>query len=325
VEIARDSGIPVIVSLTDFWFLCPRITLVRSDGSLCKYPRDPVGCVLCLKKEKRRYRLPDRWSRGAAGRILSSLWKRNKDTLYRDMQERRRYLTSLLKEVDVAVSPSRFLRSMFESQEMTPQKLLHQRQGVALQSQDKKDMIKENDNLCFGYVGQITKHKGVDTLIKAFKQLRSGSTDPHLKIFGDTEQFPSYTKQLYKLKGKRNDIDFTGPFEHSRWKQVYSEIDVLVVPSLWYVNSPNVVLEAFAAGKPVIASNLGGTPELVKHDENGFLYRSGDVKDLARQMQKVIDQPDIIDSLKRGIRPVKIFQEELSELIEIYFQCSGSL
>ena len=71
-----------------------------------------------------------------------------------------------------------------------------------------------------------------------------------------------------------------GEFKHSRIAEIFSEIDVLVVPSVWYENSPLVIQEAFLAGTPVIASDIGGIPELVKDKENGLLFKANDDNDL---------------------------------------------
>lgn len=99
---------------------------------------------------------------------------------------------------------------------------------------------------------------------------------------------------------------------------MWREIDVLVVPSVWYENSPNVILEAFAHRPPVIASNLGGMAELVKHEKNGLLFAPGNAADLARQLSRVIAHPNLLNRLRAGIEPIKSVKEEMDELEAIY-------
>ena len=123
---------------------------------------------------------------------------------------------------------------------------------------------------------------------------------------------------MRKVVGNDDQIAFVGTFSNEQVLKVHSELDVLVVPSLWHENSPNVILEAFAAGTPVIASNQGGLAELVKHEVNGLLFRTGDAADLARQLQRIVDQPALLESLHNGIPPVKTVQEEMKELLQIY-------
>jgi glycosyltransferase involved in cell wall biosynthesis len=92
----------------------------------------------------------------------------------------------------------------------------------------------------------------------------------------------------------------------------------LVVPSLWYENSPNVILEAFAHGTPVIASNHGGLSELVQDGRNGLLFPPGDAASLGRQLQQLLDEPDLLPRLRLGIPPVRSMAEELDALEELY-------
>ena len=83
--------------------------------------------------------------------------------------------------------------------------------------------------------------------------------------------------------GCRWRITFRGPYGHEELAEAISSIDVLVVPSVWYENTPFVVLEAFATGRPVIASDLGGLSELVKDGVNGRTFRAGDPGALMRE------------------------------------------
>jgi len=95
-------------------------------------------------------------------------------------------------------------------------------------------------------------------------------------------------------------------------------VDIVVMPSLWYENSPNIILECFAHRTPVIASNLGGMAELVQHDENGLLFSPGNTQDLANQIQRLLDEPDVVRRLQAGIPPVKGLSQEIDELESIY-------
>ena len=93
---------------------------------------------------------------------------------------------------------------------------------------------------------------------------------------------------------------------------------MIIVPSVWYENSPNVILEAFAHKTPVIASNLGGMAELVKEQVNGLLFTPGDEVDLARQIKKIVGDPSTLDRLSQGIEPVKSLAQEIDEIEAIY-------
>jgi glycosyltransferase involved in cell wall biosynthesis len=96
------------------------------------------------------------------------------------------------------------------------------------------------------------------------------------------------------------------------------------VPSRWPENSPNVILEAQAIGIPVIASNLGGIPEMVAHDRNGLLFAADDAADLARQLQRLVDEPDLLPRLQKHAIPVESVNAELDRLCELYTEISGA-
>ena len=177
--------------------------------------------------------------------------------------------------------------------------------------------------LRLGYIGQIAPHKGVDVLLRAFKRYSKHHPRSVLKIYGDLSRVPNYVQRLKRLVEERKTVEFCGSFANERVYEILRDIDVLVVPSLWYENCPNVILEAFASGTPVIASNLGGMTELVENGVNGFLFRRGDDKDLYRQLRKLNDEPELLESLSRGLRSVKTEDQEMEEIVELSKQLIG--
>ncbi len=325
ISTAGELGIPVVVTLTDFWFLCPHINLVQSDGTLCQMPIDHLKCTLCLCKEKRRLRIPDHLSKGILGGVLRRLWQHplglrlsGVSHLKQEVQLRHDYLLSLLNAVEVVISPSRFLKQLFEAQGVRPRRFLYIRQGLDLEGWAPAEQQPANSHLRIGYIGQIARHKGVDVLMRAFCQLHPGKRKPQLFIYGHAEQFPGFTRQLQNDIRGRDDVVFAGRFDNSRIGRIHAGLDVLVVPSVWYENSPTVILEAFAAGTPVVTSDLGGMAELVQHGVNGLRFTPADADDLARQLQLIVDDPAVLEQLKQGILPVKTAQEEGCELANIY-------
>ena len=80
-------------------------------------------------------------------------------------------------------------------------------------------------------------------------------------------------------------IHIMGELENKDKRKAFEEIDVLIVPSLWYENSPLVIAEAFLSKIPVITSNIGGMAELVKDGENGFTFPVGDAEKLMKEIE----------------------------------------
>ncbi len=123
--------------------------------------------------------------------------------------------------------------------------------------------------LRLGFVGTLVWHKGVHVLIEALQGLPTMTVE--LKVFGSLEVFPAYVKTL-REQARDLPVRFMGPFDQDRAQDVYSQIDVLVVPSLWPENSPLVIHEAFMAGVPIVGARQGGIPELVSDGVNGLIY-----------------------------------------------------
>jgi glycosyltransferase involved in cell wall biosynthesis len=109
-----------------------------------------------------------------------------------------------------------------------------------------------------------------------------------------------------------------GRFENGRVAEVMSGIDVLIVPSIWPENAPLVIQEAFMARVPVIASRVGGIPELVRHGENGLLVETGNPADLQAKMEYLIENPHLLQLYSLDIERIKSIDENAEELEQIY-------
>jgi glycosyltransferase involved in cell wall biosynthesis len=168
-----------------------------------------------------------------------------------------------------------------------------------------------------GYLGQLAPHKGVDLLVEAFQRLET-STGPELHIHGDQTAFPEYVEKLRTIVGNDPRISFHGPYLNNNAADLLSDLDVLVVPSRCYEIGPLVILEAFAARVPVVASRLPNMEHRVRDEVDGLLFRPDDIGDLSRQLQRLLDDPTLLEKLSDGIAPVRRFEDEMSELESIY-------
>lgn len=326
VTAAKELGLPTALTLHDYWFQCPRITLLKPDGSVCDAPDDPLECAWCLMTERRRYRLPEIASRGAAGRLgrwalgqpgVAGLlgWQERPNAI----RERRRLLRGVLDQGDVFIVATRFLRDMLVRQGCAQRKTVISRYGLDISSWEPAAASTEDaDHLRIAYIGQVTQHKGTHILIQAFNRLKVSVCEPKLEIYGNLERFPRYAARLRRLAGDNPRIVFAGTYDNAKTPQVFSGIDVLVVPSTWYEGSPLVIAEALANRTPVIASNLGGMAEAIHHGVNGWVFEPGSVADLTRQLQRLLDDPGLLAQLRTGIQPPRTIDDEMAQLMEIY-------
>jgi len=139
-----------------------------------------------------------------------------------------------------------------------------------------------------------------------------------LMLHGNLDNQSGYRRQLHQLAGNDPDIVFAGGYNHRSAMKLLHELDAVVVPSRWYENSPRVILEAFAAARPVVATNLGGISEVVHAEKNGLLFERSNVDDLARQMQRLLDNPDLLVNLQRMIPPMRGMDEYMNDLLNVY-------
>jgi glycosyltransferase involved in cell wall biosynthesis len=309
---AADLGIPTVLTLTDFWFLCRRISMLRSDGTISTPPIDPLTCARCLAEEQRRFRLPARY----LGPLMDIYWRTQTERA-RPVEARLHFLLETLARVDAIISPSQFLRSIYVQSGAPAEKIIFSRQGRDFPELQPQQLEKAPSlHLRVGYLGQIAWHKGVHILAEALAKLPG--LPIQLNVYGDLTHFPEYAADLQKQAQRDPRLILAGTYPRGEISRVLQGLDVLVIPSLWYENSPNVILEAFAHRTPVISSNLGGMAELVDHDRNGLLFTPGDSEDLARQLRRLLDDPGLKERLRSGIQPIRSTAEELDELEDIY-------
>lgn len=314
--VAKELGIPTVVSLMDFWFLCRRFTLLRTDGTLSTLPINPATCARCIAEEQRLPRLLGR----VVPILMNEYWQTRTDKV-QEMARRIDFCLDALNSANLIICRSHFLESVYTQAGADPTKMVFCRQGFAGSVSHPKQTASstisiEDQPLRVIYLGQISQHKGVHTLIEAVRQLPT--TDIELDVYGDLEKAPSYVAKLKKLAANDPRIQLQGLVQPDAISALLQQADVLVVPSIWYENSPNTIAEAFAHGVPVIASNLGGMAELIQHEGNGLLFTAGDAESLATQLRRLRDTPTLLSKLQQGIQPFKSVDEEIDE-IEGYY------
>ncbi len=149
----------------------------------------------------------------------------------------------------------------------------------------KKYDIKDEEKVIL-YLGRIHKLKGVDILIDAFARIRKEMDDVKLIIVDPNSEYSSFCKNLVKKIAIDEDVLFTGPLYNNDKLEAYVDADVCVVPSR-YETFPMTLFEAYACGKPVIASKLGGLKDLIINEATSLLVEPANAEQLAKTMLSV--------------------------------------
>lgn len=145
------------------------------------------------------------------------------------------------------------------------------------------------------YFGRLAPDKGLAVLIEGYARL--GPHAPPLLLMGWSE--PTEEQRLRARCAELNlaNVHFLGPRHGNEMISTLQRARFVVVPSVWFENTPHTVYEAFACGRPVIATDIGSLPEQVVPEYNGLLFELGNPADLARQMQRLLDNPGFADWL----------------------------
>jgi len=321
---AREQDRPVCVSLTDFWFLCPRIILMRSDGTPCDGPPDGGrGCLPChapeLVRELAASGVGDEvraLQAATAGRTQPgpSLFPRVASHL-----ERWPYLRQRLLAVAAIVAPTEYLRAVFVRNGIPADRIVHRAYGIdtaglARGAAEARARPGERP-LTFGYFGTFAPYKGPHLLVAAFRAVQG---DCRLLLRGRTSDFADYSRELLAASAADPRVAVDGPYDRAGLPAALGAIDALVVPSTWHENAPFVVLEARAAGLPVLASRFGGLAEVVRDEVDGDLFAAGDVAELTARLQRLVDQPERLAAYRAAVRPPKTLAAAVDEFEAVY-------
>jgi rhamnosyltransferase len=177
-----------------------------------------------------------------------------------------------------------------------------------------RDLQKE---IRFAFIGAPVPIKGLHVLIKAFNNIKAKNV--FLDIYGDLNCVPEYGKKLVNMV-KNENIKFVGTFEINQVAEVFKKFDVLVMPSLWFENAPLVLRNTILAKTPVIATDVGGMNYLIQDGKNGLTFPLGDEKHLQEQLEKIIQNPRLIETFSKHMPTIKNVKQSAKELEEYYLE-----
>ena len=159
----------------------------------------------------------------------------------------------------------------------------------------------------FGFFGQVTEFKGLPMLLDAVARVPEAAwgDDAALCVFGGNldnqpQEFRDRFATLMERAGRR--AKFYGAYRAEELPRLMGQVDWVVMPSIWWENSPLVIQEAFLHGRPLLCSDIGGMAEKVRDGIDGLHFRAGSAEDLADTMVRAMAEPDLWQTL-RDARP----------------------
>ena len=282
----KKRNIPIVFTAHDLQAICPAIVMLDSEKNICD------KCINgkyfnCIKKKC------------VKNSSLKSLLGAIEGKYYR-------YKNIYSKQINKIITPSEFYKTKLVEDGISPEKIEALHNFIDIDDYN----VKIEDEGYALYYGRIIKEKGVLNLIKAFKNIENHK----LYIAGDGPDIENVKKYI-----KNNELDekikLLGFLNSDQVKDYVRKARFIVVPSVWYENCPYSVLETLAMGKPIIGSNLGGIPELVKNNETGLIYKYDNINELTDKMKELLENKSKAEEL--GNTAKKTAKENFSK--EAYY------
>jgi len=310
LKAAATRDIPIVMTLHEYWWLCPRAGLMYDlDGRACETatPTDCARCVDIYPIDR------ERWSDEASGNAHADLGTQR--WFARALDARAAELGAAHELVDRFIAPSTFLLERFAGAGFPRERMVHADYGFppAPDPTGARAARDANAPLRVGFVGTLSDYKGVEVFARAVAAV--GATPERLaaSIHGHTEWFPEISARLQQIADACPALTLAGPFGVEQRDAVWSALDLLVVPSLWWENSPLTIHEAWQRGVPVLTSDRGGMAELVAKG-GGATFPPGDVDALAARLSALLDDPAPLDAWRASIPAVRSIAEDVTLL-----------
>jgi glycosyltransferase involved in cell wall biosynthesis len=289
-EVRRTlPGVPIVYTLHEFLPICHnKGQMVRTtDRSLCG-EASPRRCAECFP-----------------------------DIAPDEFFLRQRFIRAQLDLVDLFIAPSATLRERFVEWGIPRERIMLEDYGrVEMPQLDQAERTAPHDTL--GIFGQVNPYKGIDVLLRAMQEL--GTEAPQLRVHGanlDLQEH-GFREEISDLLAASEGVTSLGSYPPERVGELMAAVDWVVVPSVWWENSPLVIQEAFAARRPVICSDVGGMAEKVVDGVNGLHFRVGDPESLAAAIRRAVTTPGLWERLREGIPPVHSMAEHAGVVTGAY-------
>jgi glycosyltransferase involved in cell wall biosynthesis len=287
---ARDEGAAVVQTLRNYRLLCPNALFYR-DGRSCED---------CLQKWVPWPAIVHRCYRGSA---LTTAGVAAMLVVHRAIK-------TWTRQVDMYVALTEFARAKFVSGGLPPEKIAV-KPNCVLTNTCTSEQVRRGS---FLYIGRLCEEKGVPVLLDAWRQIGRRA---ELNIAGTGP-----LAELIQAAQNRNGIKLLGQCGRDEIAGLLRTASCLIFPSRVYEVMPRAIIEAFAAGTPVIASNLGAMADMVRDGVTGLHFTPGDAAELATKIQWVCNHPEERAPMSRAARleyeRCYTAKRNFSELMSIY-------
>lgn len=311
VEAAKSLGIPVAHVATDFVPVCRWGTFMRWDNRTCEVGESIQTCASCFISHRSLGKV--------MGTVMEKLpeptvvnWAEKNASLPHPLGVARPFLNHaavmkrrldrirpLRQQIDLVLVPTRFTEKTFIENGFAAKQIQFLPFGVDVDNPLASTPKTEADHVRFMFLGRLQPYKGLHLVLEAFNSLPNpnGAT---LTVYGAPDGHDAYFANLQQMMDANPRVHFAGLIPPTELARAFAEADIFLLPSTWHENSPLILLDALQSQTPVLASDIGGVSGIVEHNRNGLLFPREDVAALRQEMQRLIDQPALIQQLQAG-------------------------
>jgi glycosyltransferase involved in cell wall biosynthesis len=224
----------------------------------------------------------------------------------------------LVDKISAYICPSEDMKNYMDKYGFKPSYFIRSYPNIDIKVLQKLDFPDSNS---LGYIGRIDKYKGLQILIKALKSVKLKFPNVRLRIAG-TGDYLDEIKKLALTEGVSENVEFLGYLGRERHRDFFSSVNFTVIPSLMTENIIFTAQEAFSYGRPVIASKIGGIPEIVRDGFNGYLVKPYGVAELANRIIFMLSERELLKKLGNNafetINEVMLKNNGCKEILSLY-------
>ena len=325
---ARRLEVPVVYTALEFSYFCRQYTLQFENREPCALDRRGRVCEDCALQsyspsQRRAARLargmPLPWQtalRTSLRRMLGvdyfPSWAQREVTELIEAQRRQ-----FADDIAAVVAPSTLMRDFFVAQGVDASRIHFVQYGTDVRPAA-PETGGSDARLRLGFVGRPDRAKGIHVLCEAVRQLpldMEFEVAIHSSIKDDDSAYAAQVRQAVAGDAR---LRLMGPVSREALPMALAAMDALVVPSIWYENSPIVITEALACGVPVVCSDSPGNDDLVQDGVNGLTFKLGDASALAQCIKRLVREPVLRTKLRHGVRRPPTTGEVADQLLALY-------
>ena len=325
VSLAKELGYKVVFTFHIAGLSCFTGTLIYQEKVACNGYASPIKCTRCVYQAKNLSAVKTHFLKYASqlGYSLgydASRWQNSLGTAIGFpfvIKQRKKILQQLAQDCDQLIVLTNWYKKVLDLNGISSHKLLYLPQALPPQEQrvDDKNTLPTSPILKMVFVGRIVYSKGLHLLLEVVKQLDPQRVELH--IYGQLKD-EEYAAGCKKIIDAHPHITWKGVLQPGDVVATLSQYDVLCIPSVICEMSPLVIQEAFAAGIPVIASDVYGNAEQIEHGKNGWLFPFKNATALFKIVNDLLLHPEKFSLAKTNLPPVSSFTNLAQKHLQLY-------